>query len=112
MPIPLLVWAAAGATGAYLAWIKRKEIGEFLADAAKSFGNHMAENMREAKPYIDELMEMEIEEGYHYISKNVPVMSSNVTSGFLMSLQLLSQKYLKAQKFYDKAGEIAAKKPF
>lgn len=108
MPIPIIIWAVAGATAAYAAWKNKDAIGEFLEETAKKVGEGAVERMKETKPYVDELMEMNLEEGYHYLEKNVRYMNPELRMGFLLNLKLLAQKSLKAQKFYDRANDLAS----
>lgn len=111
MPIPIIIWAAAGIAGGIAAWKNREALGKFIEKAAKEMGEATAEQMKTAKPYVDELMEMDIEEGYHYLDKNIRYMSPELTMGFLLNLKLIAQKSSKAQKFYDRGNKLASEKP-
>jgi len=112
MPIPLLVWAAAGLAGAWVAWKNKKEIGEFLQKAAEGFERKVAEQMKEGEPVAQELMQMEVKDGFHYMEKTLPYMESGKRAGVGFCLIALSQKSVKAQQYLDKFNQMKSNGDF
>lgn len=106
MPIPLLVWAVAGAATAYVAWKNRDTLGKALSEVAEGTANYVSEKTKAVEPIVQELMELPLKEGYEYIENVVPTMNDEHYSAFLLVLRLMSENNAKAKAFHKKASDM------